>query len=276
MHVYATIADIRAEGLNEASLDDDRAIEVLELAADVIDRVTGQRFAPRWEEHRLNGDASPLVSHPASAHILEVSSLAVNGTVRGAEDFLTRDRFIELLAGTFPVGRGNVLVQGYFGLVDERVKVETTVDGIVSAGADEVTLADASGVVAGAAILINREHVVIAQSVTGNVVTVDPVDRAIADGVEAVSFGLIPKAVRRASLMLVQRMHAPVASDTAAEGARRSAMVKEKTDNYEYQLGGTQSTTTSGGAGRSGATTGYGDVDAILEQLVVSPSLAWS
>ena len=61
MGAYATIAEVRAEGVPVAQADDTRLLSLLEEASRTIDQVTGWFFEPRLLALRLEGRGVPTI-----------------------------------------------------------------------------------------------------------------------------------------------------------------------------------------------------------------------
>jgi len=60
--VYASVADLRAEGVTAAEASDARLELLLEEASRLNDRVTGWFFEPRLLTLRLSGRGAPRVA----------------------------------------------------------------------------------------------------------------------------------------------------------------------------------------------------------------------
>jgi len=125
--VYATVAELRAEGVTVAQADDARLLALIDAATAEIDRVTGWFFEPRDATYTLDGRGAATLELPAPPIRLDrlvvdesESSLAstevviVGAPVGPGFDGprLTR-RY-----GRFPRGRGNVVVEGRFGYTE--------------------------------------------------------------------------------------------------------------------------------------------------------------
>src|SRR5262245_6096452 len=61
---YATVADLRAEGVTEAQASDERLRILIEEASAAIDRMTGWAFEPRSMVLRLDGRGAPSIEPP--------------------------------------------------------------------------------------------------------------------------------------------------------------------------------------------------------------------
>ena len=125
--MYATVADLRAEGVTGAQADDARLEALIDAATAEIDRATGWFFEPRAATLTLDGRGTPTLEMPAPP--LQLDRIAIYGVdislapedlvVVGAPvgpgfdaPSLTR-RY-----GQFPRGHGNVEVEGLFGYTE--------------------------------------------------------------------------------------------------------------------------------------------------------------
>jgi hypothetical protein len=195
--VYATVAELRDEGVTPAMASDSRLARLVDEASAAIDRVTGWFFEPRDRTLRLSGrgtstlelpippiaiarlelayeaDATPAwpaaawaaVSRPFDASTMVVVGAPLGPTFDGAR--------ITLRHGLrFPRGRGNVVVEGVWGYTEE-------------------------------------------------------------DGTPQ---GRTPLAIRRACMLLVLRNVAPLADDAAFEARARWRIVEERTRDQSYRL----------------------------------------
>lgn len=233
---YATIADLRAEGLAESSVADDRAQELILLASRFIDRLTGQWFFPRRETLRLDGDGSAILHHPSLIPILEVRRLAVDDRILAPTDYALRERYLEILRGAFPRGRANVEVEGVFGWLERRTKVETRLAAALSPGDTEIEVEDATGLRAKDALLIGDEVPLIVTSLAGTRVTGDAVSTGAPAGAPVVAYGRVPRPIERACLMLVVRDRHGLATDAGVRQAVSDRIIEERTDSYLYRL----------------------------------------
>ncbi len=125
---YATLADLRAEGVTEARADDARIALAVEEASALIDRVCGWYFEPRTQTLTVDGRGSsilPLPVPPIRVDALEFDGSAVSITTGDLvlEGAPVRARFIEprlvLRFDAFPRGVANVSVTGLFGFTEE-------------------------------------------------------------------------------------------------------------------------------------------------------------
>ena len=125
--MYATVADLRAEGVTPAQASDERLARLIDEASEFIDRLTGWWFEPRVLELTVSGRGAPTIELLAPAirldsmlvdrrvartdagEVLIVGAPVVSGSV---DPRITRRR------GVFPVGVGNVVLDGVFGYTE--------------------------------------------------------------------------------------------------------------------------------------------------------------
>jgi len=126
--VYATVDDLRAEGVTAAQATDERLTALIEEAGSTIDRITGWFFEPRSLTLRLDGRGTASIEPPV--HPIALDRLAIDTTelsldptdlvVVGApvapgfaapRISLTRGR-------TFPKGTANVTAEGLWGFTE--------------------------------------------------------------------------------------------------------------------------------------------------------------
>ena len=126
--MYATVADLRAEGVTTAQASDERLAQLIDEACVFVDRETGWWFEPRDLELLLSGRGTPSLEPPAptihltAMHIDRVSKridadalLIVGAPVR----FVPFDPRITRRHGhVFPHGVGNVVLDGTFGYTE--------------------------------------------------------------------------------------------------------------------------------------------------------------
>ena len=125
--MYATVADLRAEGVTTATADDARLTSLIEEAGQTIDRITGWFFEPRLLTLRLEGRGRPTIQPPFPPIRLD------RLTVKGVELPLTPADIvivgapvcpgfsgprITLRHRVFPLGQGNVEIEGLWGYTE--------------------------------------------------------------------------------------------------------------------------------------------------------------
>jgi len=129
--VYATVADLRAEGVTEAQATEDRLRPLLEEASLLVDRICGWWFEPRAKELRLDGRGTPTLELPAP--LLRLDRLAIQGATQPAAGMDDEPAYImigqplvgdfrapslRLVSGFFPHGWGNVRLTGILGVTE--------------------------------------------------------------------------------------------------------------------------------------------------------------
>ncbi|MBN2196401.1 MAG: hypothetical protein JW751_26545 [Polyangiaceae bacterium] len=126
--MYASVADLRAEGVTAAEASDERLMALLDEATALIDRVAGWFFEPRPATLRLDGRGAPSLELPVPP--IRVHRLVVNGAemslafedliIEGAplQPGFVGPRITLTRGRRFPRGRGNVLVEGLWGFTE--------------------------------------------------------------------------------------------------------------------------------------------------------------
>jgi hypothetical protein len=125
--VYATLEQLRAEGVTPSDADDPRALGAIEQASRLVDQLCGWWFEPRQLILRLDGRGTPTLWTPVPPITLErlqvnewrvpldPDNLVIVGAP-AAPGFdgprLTRPY------GVFPRGSGNVLATGLWGFTE--------------------------------------------------------------------------------------------------------------------------------------------------------------
>jgi hypothetical protein len=126
--VYASIADLRAEGVTEGAASDARLEQLIDEATGLIDRVTGWFFEPRLATFRLDGRGTPSIELPVPLIRLDRLTVGTSEMSLDPDELVivgapVRPGFdaprITLRHGMFPRGRGNVVVEGLWGFTEE-------------------------------------------------------------------------------------------------------------------------------------------------------------
>jgi hypothetical protein len=127
--MYATIDDLRAEGVTVAQASDERLGRLIAEATAAIDRITGWFFEPRHLALRLDGRGTPSLEPPAPPIDLDRLAIGTEELSLAPADLvivgapvapgfdaprltLTRGRVI-------PRGAGNVLAEGLWGYTED-------------------------------------------------------------------------------------------------------------------------------------------------------------
>ncbi|MCU0659598.1 MAG: hypothetical protein MUF64_31330 [Polyangiaceae bacterium] len=125
--MYASIEDLRAEGVTAAMASDARLLSLLVEAGALLDRVTGWFFEPRAKGFQLDGRGTPTLELPAPP--LQLDEVRIFGaTISMPSDDLVivggpvepgfdAPRFT-LRRGVFPRGAGNVEASGLWGYTE--------------------------------------------------------------------------------------------------------------------------------------------------------------
>jgi hypothetical protein len=126
--MYATVTDLRAEGVTEAMAPDARLASLIEEASRTIDRITGWFFEPRALTLTLDGRGNPTIEPPAppirldrltvgNRHLsLDPYDIIVVGAPV-APDFVA-PRITLKRRHIFQCGQGNVTAQGLWGFTE--------------------------------------------------------------------------------------------------------------------------------------------------------------
>jgi len=131
---YASVADMRAEGVGDDAASDARLAYALEEASRTIDRVTGWFFEPRKEVIRLSGRSTPTIELPFPP--ISLTHVRVGGGFwMPAYDIPLVPELVWIVGApirpdfdvpritlrfgyAFPWGQGNVEVEGVFGYTE--------------------------------------------------------------------------------------------------------------------------------------------------------------
>lgn len=127
--MYASVADLRAEGVTAAEASEARLELLLDEASRLIDRATGWFFEPRMVTLHVSGRGAPSIELPVppirvdrillgSVELsLDPSELLIVGApVRPGFD---GPRFTRRHGRVFPRGHGNVVTEGLWGFTED-------------------------------------------------------------------------------------------------------------------------------------------------------------
>lgn len=305
---YATIADIRAEGLTVAQMSDADVLRKLADAGEEINRLTGSFFIALYEQHIVAGRDSALLHHTKFVPIIRLDALyATDPGVVGNDPelipssvYAVSKRSVELktpwqvqtmLTGReraivsqfysknrFDEGAGNYRMDGWFGDIptkpdgtpEKEVTTAISTTALV-AGAISIVVTSSSGFLVGDAVLIDKRFAAIITAIPDSThLTIDAAEDSADIGDEVKSFGKVHQGIRKVAMILVFKNRYALGSPQAALATRRGRIIRERTDNYEYQLqaGGL----TAGGYN----STGDEEADRILNQFVAPPYLGYA
>jgi hypothetical protein len=126
--VYATVDDLRAEGVTAAQATDERLTALIEEAGSTIDRITGWFFEPRSLTLRLDGRGTPSLEPPVPPIALDRLALDTTELSLDPADLVVVGApvapgfdapRISLTRGrTFPKGTANVTAEGLWGFTE--------------------------------------------------------------------------------------------------------------------------------------------------------------
>ena len=307
MSKYMTLARLRGLGITVAQLSDALALELIKNVSDSLDALTQQVFSPQLEIHRTDGNKSRLTHHRSLLPILKVFSLNVDvdknrsnywdehryifgrNLQNGSYDLTryeissdTKYRLLSLLAGEFPLGVENVLINGVFGFLENRKAFQTELSAELAMGDTVVSVAETSNstgrIEVGDFVLVEIEaatgeapaltYVDIVQSISATNLTVDAVqDQAglpVAVGVKVYSFGAFPGPLVEVMDALLLRAWDDSPWNPNGSGSTDKRLLSEKVDNYSYQL--ESESVAASRAGGYGLITGSVRLDKVLQQ----------
>jgi len=272
---YTTVTRLRAEGILAADLSDADARIIIRTMSKVINNVTGQWFWPIESKERLRGAGYSVLSHPSQIPILELRSLEaqfgnttsayssdaysvslrdihlnnvgyrnISNRIQTVRPKFTRERPLNVIAdGTWGWLENQPFVSDPF---DSFAKVETTTAEELALDDEEVDVTDGSGFRAGDVVIFRSGaagttysgHAILTE-VDGNTLSFDAVQintATLASGATVITYGQIPQPVERACLITSIKFKDDLATADATEAALKSRIIRERTDNFEYQL----------------------------------------
>ena len=119
--MYCSIEDIRNEGVTDEQADDAKLENLIKLACNYIDTMTGQFFEPREQVLRLDGRGGKILRLPV--FLIEAYSVIVSGEEISDYVLYNRmsDRFYPKIYRNQGWRKGilNISVQGLWGYVDK-------------------------------------------------------------------------------------------------------------------------------------------------------------
>lgn len=125
--MYASLADMRAEGVTPAQASDERLTALLVEASAFVDHVTGWFFEPRTMVLRMDGRGTPSLEPPVPP--IRLDELLIDGVaaslaqddiaIRGAPVLPGFDApRLTLARSVFPKGTDNVVANGLWGYTE--------------------------------------------------------------------------------------------------------------------------------------------------------------
>lgn len=308
--LYTSIADLREEGVEQRDYSDKRVRNLIRQMSKVIDTLTGQWFFPVRERRKLNGEDSPIIYDPSLIPILKVFSVDINYSnstfhnrvstlpipdragdpvfpwtrIIGAGDseleeveFEIRDRYIEVLDGVWPEGVNNVLVDAFWGWLENLKDVSTTTvagtDGEIETGKSQVKIASVEGILPKDVARISKNGKEISLLITDIDATnkllkfdkvIEYMEKVESEATVEV-LGRVPELIERACVRLVILNKDEMTSPEFSQAQILGQIKSERTDNYQYTL----FTADEGGGGMGGGgskTTGDALTDRLLQE----------
>lgn len=129
---YATIDDVRAEGVTEQMANDAKVLLAIAIACQLIDAATGQWFEPRAGDYLLDGSGTHELY--LNIPIIQVTELYINWSETLADEtwYIVRNNLgagwpddrrnpriqLKNRAGVFARGNANQRIVGRFGFVE--------------------------------------------------------------------------------------------------------------------------------------------------------------
>lgn len=232
---YATVSEVRAEGITTSDADDARVVTAIARATSLIDKVTGQWFEPRTRTFRLDG--RPGEDIRINTPIIAVTALTIIDESIDLDNVWVYNR--HLTQGLLdPDDRGNPRIgwrddydlYGYR-LIEEARKFRRGFQRVTISGVFGYTELDGS---------------------------VTPGETAEGSQVPA-SYGETPPLIKLACLRLVMKYAYQLTSAQADDLSYRSRLIEEKTMDQSYRLA--NPSTEDAGFG----VTGDREVDEILK-----------
>jgi len=129
--MYATVTELRNEGVTEAQASDARLERLIDEASRLIDRATGWFFEPRPMTLLLDGRGTPSVEPPVPP--IRLDQVLVGGTELASEDYVligvpVQPGFdaprLSLRSGRFPKGYANIEARGLWGYTEDDGSAE--------------------------------------------------------------------------------------------------------------------------------------------------------
>lgn len=127
--MYASVADLRDEGVSVAQASDDRLLALIEEASRAIDSFTGWFFEPRSLTLRLDGRSTPSLELPVPPIRLDRLALGQSDISTAPDDLVIvgapvqpgfdAPRITRTHKRVFPKGSGNVTAEGLWGYTED-------------------------------------------------------------------------------------------------------------------------------------------------------------
>ena len=280
---YATVQDLRDEGLSEDRLPDDRARMLIQMCSSWINHITRQWFIPLRLRERVDGRNSNVAHLPTFTPIIELFNIRL--TKPGLFDmpypsvaFEVKDRYVQLLdfSSRLPVQPKFVTLDGVFGWLEDTANFhKTSLTADVSIGDTGFTVESTEGIRTGDTLLLGMDILpkseaiqVISVDHSTNTITTDSISVNLPENTPVVRYGRVPALIKWATILLVKDKISPLGirgTDEDLEGPKWWAdrLNSESVEGYSYNLAAIPK---AYGHGGGEWTTGNPEVDDILAQ----------
>jgi hypothetical protein len=288
---YVTIPEVRAVGIldktadPEFGIDDGPLRELIRAMSHWINRLTDQWFLPVRLKEKADGAYTSVTRLPNLIPILDLFDLRLEreGLIIFSYPriaYQVKQRYVMMVTKhvRIPDYPHWVLMDGVFGwLVDDYVKVETTLTAPLVEGVGTATVTELSRIKVGDAVLIGNNpepdsSPIIVEAVSAatgpGTITFDPLltaPFAASAGAKVTKYGRVPDMIKRACLLMIRDRVTPIGElDTFADQfGKGTRLNSESVEGYSYSM---TSAPAQNGFGGGAWTTGNVEVDDILTQ----------
>ncbi len=290
---YVTVEQVRAQGISDTLIPDDRLRGLIRMVSHWINRLTQQWFLPIRLRAKVDGQRGSVAFMPNMIPILELFSLRF--TKEGLFDlelpdvaYQVKTRYVMMLTHTMrlPMMPHFVVLDGVFGwLVDDFTKTKILTVGPLAvvptdivAGVKEILVNSVDGIYPGDAILIGSEPEPLSYpGIVKGVISTPPlkivfepiVPFSLPTGTRVTRYGRVPDRIQLAMMMLIRdQIQAGYGSigtyDTSeSPGGIGTRLNSESVEGYSYSLSPLKAIN---GPGGGAITTGNAAVDDILTE----------
>lgn len=279
---YTTVDALRAQGLDEERIPDDRANELIVLCSNWINSLTQQWFLPIRTIEKTDGRGSAIAHHRLMLPILDLFEVRIGKqglfeTKLTEMSYQVKPRYVQMLSQNtmLPKPPLFVILDGVFGWLEEDFWVaRTKVTQDVNIGDEIIHLDSVKGINPNDVVLVGRNPfpesgaVIVKAIHEPGRIAVEPVRFSCFAGSPAVRYGRVPRMIEYATMLLVRDRAMKLGlrgteddSDSPRWFAER--LQSESVEGYSYNL---SALPTSYGFAGGGYTTGNPEVDDILQQ----------
>lgn len=294
---YTTVTYLRDQELIAVSVTDENARLAIQEASRRINMVTSQWFEPVTGIWTLNGEDNPIIHDPDLIPILFVREIGTGVeptdlptvlpagiSVLDPATYTVKHRHVENIGATFASGVSNVFLNAVMGWLDDYRVIQVVLAAPLATGDTSAELDDVTGIQPRDILLFTNDdgfHRIRIETIDvgTNTVTFDEIVRYGVDfdiGDSAEVFGKTPRIIERAcALLAVDIVNDFFGTATGPPTSLAFRLIRERTDNYEYELSGPR----LGGSGSTehmDNTTGNPIVDAMLTSYVAPPYVGFA